>query len=280
MNKLAFLLLAGMARAQSVDIYSEFHRVDPFGAVVAMDRAVAEREMLSPAVARNAHASFHIAVSVPAKESYLLYVVTNPLTACRVSLYKEHFVATARGWIPDNLVEVHRLPDFGTMPDPEEHIEGQTTRLYLLDLWLPPNADVARFRVEVQLKVADWIVRPMEVRVVAARVPDLQEGQAPLPAVDAGAEAAAAGALEDYIAGRPLRTESQPLTLRGVIRRNAIQDMALAGTIDAGIAGPQAMMDRALRLFGDNLQFSPRIFGSEWYLRLRDFLFQRPGSLY
>ena len=70
-----------------------------------------------------------------------------------------------RGGFPTRLTEVGRLPDFGTMPDPDDGIEGQTTRVYLLELWVPPKADVARFRLEVQLKVADWIVRPMELRV-------------------------------------------------------------------------------------------------------------------
>ena len=112
------------------------------------------REILSPAVARNGFASFHIAVSVPPKESYFLYVVTNPIEACHVALYKEHFVKTPSGWIPDRLTEVHRLPDFGVMPDPDDGVEGQTTRVYLLDLWIPPTADLSRFRVEVQLKVA------------------------------------------------------------------------------------------------------------------------------
>src|ERR1051326_441307 len=104
--------IAVMARGQSVEIYPEFRRVDPFGAVVPADRALEPREILSPALARNAFASFHIAISIPPKESYLLYVAINPLTACRVALYKEHFVKTGQGWIPDALVEVNRLPDF------------------------------------------------------------------------------------------------------------------------------------------------------------------------
>ena len=85
-RKLALLpLLAGVACAQSIEIYSEFQRPDPFGGIVRADRATRPREILSPAVPRNGHASFHIAVSVPGKESYLLYVATNPLDACRVT---------------------------------------------------------------------------------------------------------------------------------------------------------------------------------------------------
>src|SRR5262249_13422846 len=125
---------------QSVEIYSEFQRVDPFGKIVTADAAPHPREILSPRAERNAFISFHIAVSVPPKESYLLYIGTNPVNACRVALYKEHFSKTAAGWIPDSLVEVRRLPDFGAMPDPDENVPGQITRLYLLDVWIPPDS--------------------------------------------------------------------------------------------------------------------------------------------
>jgi hypothetical protein len=274
------LLTASLARTQSLDIYPEFRRVDPFGEVAPADRALSPREILSPAVARNAFAAFHIAVSVPPRESYLLYVATNPLTACRVSLYREHFVKTPRGWIPDTLVEVTRLPDFGAMPDPDDGIEGQTTRLYLLELWLPPNADVARFRVEVQLKVADWIVRPMEVRVMEARVPDLPAlpRSANLPTVEQGADAAALDAVREYLAGLPARAEAHPLTVRGVISRDAEQDMALAASLPREISGKEAIERRVLELLWSNSVPFPRLFGAEWYLRLRDFLYLQQSS--
>ena len=222
--------------AQSVDIYSEFSRVDPFGEIVPADRGAQPREILSPAVARNAWASFHVVISAPPNTTYLLYVVTNPLNACRVALYKEHFEKTAAGWAPDRLTELTRLPDFGVMPDPDDGVDGQTTRAYLLDLWIPPNAEVARFRLEVQLKVGYWVVRPMEVRVIAPRVPDLRVATepVPLPPVSSGADTVALGALGDD----KERTYPPPATVRAIIRRNAVQDMALASRLDAAVAGP------------------------------------------
>ena len=187
------LAMAGALAGQSVDIYSEFSRVDPFGEIVPADRGVGPREILSPAVARNAWASFHVVITAPPATTYLLYVVTNPLNACRVALYKEHFEKTAAGWAPDRLTELTRLPDFGAIPDPADGVDGQTTRAYLLDLWIPPDADVARFRLEVQLKVGTWVVRPMEVRVIAPRVPDLRVATEAvlLPPVSSGADAVA-----------------------------------------------------------------------------------------
>ena len=214
---------------------------------------------------------------MPARESYLLYVVTNPLDACRVSLYREHFVNTRHGWVPDRLRELHRLPDFGTMPDPDDGIEGQNTRLYLLDVWIPPDASVGRFRLEVQLKVANWIVRPMEIRVLPARIPDLRPGPAPaLTRLDGPSDAPAFAALDAWLAGGRPAAAPPPQTLRHIIHRNAVQDMALAASLDPRIAGPAIVRRRALDLVPVNLRFHPRPFGAEWYLRLRDFLFALP----
>ncbi len=276
-------LTATALRAQSLEIYSEFQRVDPFGSIVAVDRAEHPREILSPAVPRNGYASFHVVVSVPPKTNYLLYVVTNPLDACRVALYKEHFVKTGGGWIPDTLAEVHRLPDFGAMPDPDEDIPGQNTRVYLLDVWIPPEASPGRFRLEAQLKVGYWIVRPMEVRVISALVPNRSGGREPgraatLPRVEESADAAATAVLGDYIAARGRGmprpyigalnpTPAEPLTVRDIIRRNAIQDMALAGS-------PQALEKLRKGLP------SRKTLGAEWYLRIRDLVYseaQRAG---
>jgi hypothetical protein len=274
---LASALLARAGHAQSVDIYSEFLRPDPFGSVVAADRALAPREILSPALARGAHLTLHIAVSVPPQESYLLYVSPNPTNACQVALYKEHFQKTPAGWIPDRLEELHRLPDFGAMPDPDDHIEGQTTRAYLLDLWVPPDAPVGRFRVEVQLKMGDWVVRPMEIRVVEAHLVEgavTTGGLQPLPPVEEATDAVALATLADYEVGRA--TTAPPIdTVRAAIRRDTLQDMALAAALPKDVAGPEALQRRAFDLMRANLLFTPRVFGAEWYLRIRDFLYSQ-----
>jgi len=266
------LAMAGALAGQSVDIYSEFSRVDPFGEIVPADRGVGPREILSPAVARNAWASFHVVITAPPATTYLLYVVTNPLNACRVALYKEHFEKTAAGWAPDRLTELTRLPDFGAIPDPADGVDGQTTRAHLLDLWIPLDADVARFRLEVQLKVGTWVVRPMEVRVIAPRVPDLRVATEAvlLPPVSSGADAVALGVLSDYQG----RTYPSPDTVRAIIRRNAVQDMALASRMDAAVAGPEALRRRweALKWSGGS-SASPHPTGAERYLRLRDWLY-------
>lgn len=264
----ALAFAAALLPAQSLDLYSEFQRVDPFGNIVAQDRAETPREILSPAVPRNGFVSFHVVVSVPPRVSYFLYVVTNPVNACRVALYREHFTKTKDGWVPDALAEVHRLPDFGVVPDPDEHIPEQTARLYLLDVWIPPDADVARFRLELQLKVGYFIVRPLEIRVTPAVAPAISKTveTVSLPPLEQSADAATAAPLAAYIVGKAEAPEAHPLTVRGIIRRNAIQDMAMAATLDRGRAGPDAIEKRRKEVMTKSS-------GAEWYLRIRDLLY-------
>ncbi|MCX6605785.1 MAG: hypothetical protein NTV52_19625, partial [Acidobacteria bacterium] len=150
----------------ALEIYSEFQRIDPFGQVVTPDRGPRPREILSPAIPRNAHASFHLAITAPPRASFFLYLVPNPAHACGVRLFRQHFTPVNTSWIPDRLEEIHRLPEFNAMPDPDQNVPGQTTSLYLLDLAIPPPTDLTGFRLEVQLKTGTWIIRPLEVRIL------------------------------------------------------------------------------------------------------------------
>jgi hypothetical protein len=248
--------------AQSLTVYSELQRVDPFGAIVAADRGAHSREILSPAAPRNGFVSFHIAVTAPAATNYFLYIQTNPINACRVALYKEQFTQTAAGWIPDALVPITRLPHFGAMPDLAAMIPGQTTRAYLLDVWVPPDARPPGFRLEVLLKTADWIVWPMEVRVLTVAVPSVSDGTArPLPPIERSADTAARAPVEDYLAGRSESLRIGPDTVRAVIRRNAAQDMALARQVDR---------DELKKLWQ-----AAHPAGAEWYLRIRDWIYKQ-----
>jgi len=260
----ALLSLAGaaMLRGQSLAVYSELQRVDPFSRIVAADRGARPREILSPAVPRNGFLSLHVAVTAPAATNYFLYVVTTPLNACRVALYKEHFTKTEAGWIPDALDPITRLPHFGAMPDAAAGIPGQTTRVYLLDIWIPPEARPPGFRLEVQLKTGDWIVWPIEVRVLPVTVPAAKgDATRPLPGIAQSAAQAARAPVEDYFEGVRESHEIDADTVRAVIRRNAIQDAALAAQLDRD----------ALK----KLWQAPHPDGAEWYLRIRDWIYRQ-----
>jgi hypothetical protein len=277
---LTFVLMAAWSVAQvpsnasilpSVEIYSEFQRIDPYGNVVDTDKGERPREIISPAVPRNARVAFHIAVTVPPGENFFLFVVPNPLDACGVEMYREHFAQTAHGWVPDALIELHSLPDFGFMPDPDQNIPGQNTRVYLLDLWIPPTAQPPGFRIEVQMKMGYFYVRPLEIRIIPVNVPNPPEAgegsKASLPGIEAGADAAALGALKDYILGRALSQAGKPATVRDIIRRDAVQDMMLARSLDSKKTDPSAM-----KRFWKSL---PAVPGAEGYLQIRDYVLRQ-----
>jgi hypothetical protein len=256
-----FALLPSL-EAQSVTIYSELQRPNPLGEIVEPDRGARPREILSPAAPRNGFISFHVAVTAPAGTNYLLYVVTTPLDACRVSLYKEEFAKTKVGWIPDGLDPVTQLPSFGAMPDMAAKIPGQTTRVYLLDVWIPPEGKPPGFRLDVRLKTAEWIVSPMEVRVLPVTVPPVPGGvNRRLPPIEESAAAAVRAPVEDFLAGMTESRDISSNTVRAIIRRNAIQDMALATALDRA----------ALR----KLWLAPHPAGAEWYLRIRDWIYRQ-----
>jgi hypothetical protein len=190
-------------------------------------------------------------VTVPPAENFFLFVVPNPLDACGVEMHREHIVKTARGWIPDTLVELHSLPDFGFMPDLDQNIPEQNTRVYLLDLWIPPDARPPGFRIEVQMKMGYFYVRPLEIRVIPANVPNLPADgvSAPLPAVGESAEAAAMGVWKEYFSGHRSYRSGKPATVRDAIRRDAVQDMVLASSL--GKKTEPKAMKRFSRLHGN-----------------------------
>ena len=143
-----FLLSASSAAwAQSLRVYSEFAQIDATGKVTA---PAEPREILSPAIARNAFSSFQVVVDVPSGTPYQLYVAQNPENAVEVTLYREN---------GDKLEKV------------EQPVSGDATQVFWMDLWTARDAPVQRIKVEPQLHVNnDWVIYPMEARVMEATV--------------------------------------------------------------------------------------------------------------
>jgi hypothetical protein len=211
------------AQDASLSVFSEFRRIDPYGRIVAYDRGGKPREVLSPAVARNAYASFRIAIRLPKDTPTWLYIQQNP-ERFRAHLYREQYTKAGKEWIPDELQPV-KAPCFLILPDTASPIADQTTQSYWLDLWVPADAPVERVRVQVVIKVEeDWIQYPMEVRVTGRIVP----GPAPLPnALPPFRQSMA----QVWRTGWTAAAEPAPggeLTIRGLVIRNARQDRALA----------------------------------------------------
>ncbi len=276
------LLLAGPVHSQSLRVLSEFQRVDPFGDVVSVDRTPEPREILSPAVARNAFASFHIAATAPEREPFFIYVQTNPPDIFQITLYKELFVKTDAGWIPDVLEPV-KLPAFDTLPYLPLPIPGQNTVCYWLDIWVPAKTEVQRVRLEVLMKVGrGWIMYPMEVRVTPAVAPAIPVKQnVVLPPVTARADAAVYGPLRNFLCNAHEPGRKERLSVRELIHRNAVQDLSLARALQGrGIDLRAEILHRAGGADKKEWCQSPATAsppGAEWFLRVRDLIYRKAG---
>lgn len=282
-----FLALTGVALADGVRVYTEFERIDPFGNIVAIDQAEAPREVLSPALARNAWTTFQVVVG-PAGEPYTLFIAQNPEHTVDVRLYRATFARHGEAWLPDRLEPV-AMAENGAVGAIERQVPGQTVLVYWMDVWVRPEARVERFRLEVQLKVGErWTIYPMEVRVQAAR-PLAQPaptgapaGPGPQPAVEAPSSAAALAVMRAFVCGggAPATEEQAPSTIRALIRRNALQDQSLARSLQPAL-GRAAVAEGMLAAVGARDPASwcrdpktPPELGAEWYLRVRDYLYK------
>jgi hypothetical protein len=281
-------MLAGAAQAQlpSIKIYSEFQRIDPFGQVVAPDRpsreGVAPREILSPGLARNAHATYHAAVTAPPGATYSLYVGQNPADFLGVTMYKEVQVLRGAQWVPDQLERVS-FPYTGTFPGATKPIPGQTTVTFLMDVWVPFDTAVQRTRLELQLFAAGrWIIYPLEVRVLPAIVPTHEVSRTSLAGIPEASDMTARAALRGYVCGGKTGAGAgtgavEPTTVRGMILRNASQDIALARSLEEKPG--ERILPEILKIAGAgeaakwcDAPVFPADLGPEWYLRLRDAL--------
>jgi hypothetical protein len=231
-----FLLFAVAASSQPLRVYSEFARIDATGKVTA---PAEPREILSPAIVRNGFSSFQVVVDVPKGTPYQLYVAQNPENSVVVTLYREN---------GDKLEPV-------TQP-----ASGDTTQVFWMDLWTARDAPVQRIKVEPQLHVNnDWVIYPMEARVVSAIVPDIGRFSAGRPAQEV---------MGNYLCNRPdVSITNEARSVFTSRERNAQQDVNLAAPVK----------DELLKLFGScDAPPSP---DPEWYLRIRDYLLRLPQTV-
>lgn len=274
----ALLLLAaaipGVAQIDTLRVFSEFTRIDPFGKIVRQDRGTAEpRHILSPGIPRNAFSSLRIAVSLDKPGKYILDIGQNPENAVKATLYKERFEKVGDQWIPDGLEPV-KIPYESVFP--EESIPGQTAITFWLDMWVAKDAPVDRIKVEPQLWVAtadDWYTYPMEVRLLEVVIPPVAPATAALPGVAERSDSAAAAVLRSVHCGAPVRgTPGKPAdTARALIRRNALQLAALNNRAAAAHLLKVSRMSTVSAWCSGKL---PDPAGPEWVLRYRDLVLQ------
>jgi len=219
------VLVSTRLNAQAVEVYSEFW---PF----ANSSAVA-REIISPAVARNGFSTFKVLVRAPAGKSFFLFCETNPPNLVEARLYK----IGAEGRL-----ELVRSPNFGVIPDEDN------SRAYLLDIRIPADAEPGRrVRLELQLKMGDWIVYPLELRIQRATVP--------LSAIEAS---------------------QAPLSLPAMTERNRRQDRSLEELLNL----PEVWFLTAQHIVNGWTEHSPLSTADdpEWYLRVRDLMYRRANT--
>jgi hypothetical protein len=222
--------------AQSVQVYSEFAQLNDAGQVIAPENP---REILSPAVARNAFSSFQLAIQVASGVKFQVYIGQNPENAVKVSLYRRDGAKLVPVVVP---------------------YEGISSQVFWMDVFLNADAPVRRVKIEPQVGIGgDWVTYPMEVRVIDAVV------RGNLPSTHAMAEPLEA--MRGFLCG------SEPGPLRGAPMgaafrfRNAQQDIALAA------AASPAIRDELKRAMGGCSAPAPA--DPEFYLRLRDLLLRR-----
>lgn len=241
--KLALLLgiATGCVSAQSVQVYSEFAQLNDAGEVVAPENP---REILSPAVARNAFTSFQLAIQVPRGAKFVVYIGQNPDNAAKVTLYRR-----AGGKLEPVVVPY----------------EGVSSQVLWVDVWVDGNAPVRRVKIEPQVGIdGEWVTYPMEVRVSEAVV--------------AGTPPPGQAIAEPFEVTRAFLCGGEPRPPRGKILagaelrfRNAQQDAALAGASSA------ALRDKLKEAMGGCSAPAPA--DPEFYLRVRDVFFASPKKV-
>jgi hypothetical protein len=220
------LLAAAASVAQPLRVYSEYAEINARGEVVAPE---SPREILSPAMVRNGFTSFQVVIQAPKGTPFTLYVGQNPAEAVKITLYR------ASG---------------GRLERVELPYESDSTQILWMDLWTDREAPVRRVKIEPELFIdGDWVVYPMEARVVEATVPD---GKRP------EGEGGAFVILRRSICGARSTEDSAG----GIYRmhfRNAQQDLALAA---------RAPKEDVRKLVCDAAPSSD----PESYLKIRDYL--------
>lgn len=273
---LAVLILILPAFAQNIRVVSEFTRIRPDGEVVTFDRGERVREILSPAMARNAYATYRVVVEAPPGQPYTIHIGQNPDNSCEVRMYQEAYAKVGDEWVPDSLV-LQNLPLNASLG------ENQRVQTYLLDLFVPETTKTGRFRVEIQMWANDrWTIYPMEMRPRFIMAPARAQPLGPLPANEARADTGILAPLRESLCREQRKAQPvQPVTARALLVRNVRQDLMIAeGRMPSeSFDGVASMLLRAGGYPLSAKEFcdagaKPAPWGPEWWLRARDYIYQ------
>src|SRR5215471_7654415 len=217
--------------AQPFRVFSEFARIGADGEPQSPENP---REILSPAVARNAYATFQLVVKPGQGNTANLWIGQNPENSFRVDLYREQG---------------------GKLIPTAEPVEIKKTEVLWLDVFVSRATPVTRIKLEPELYLKeDWVIYPMEIRIAESIVPD---------SVTVSGSQTAMNVMRSFLCGKRLDASpaATPSTPANLIFRNASQDVQLA---------PLALKTDLQKKFGACDQPEPA--NPEYYLRIRDFL--------
>jgi hypothetical protein len=171
------ILAAASAAAGTLEALPEYLRPDPFGGIVAADRAAGGAGFLKSVrleAARGGYVSCHLVVKLPEKGPYRLRVeFARADRNVQADLFREwfHRHRADKRYYPDALIPV-RTPHASAMPEADNRIEAQTAQAYWLDLWVAPDAAPGVYQAAAVLEAGGRTsTLPIELRVIAATVP-------------------------------------------------------------------------------------------------------------
>lgn len=168
-------MFALLLLAVSLQALPDYLRPDPFGAIVAADRAAQPAVFLRAAElegARGDYVSCHLVVQLPEGGEYTLSI-DNAGGVLQPEIYREwfHLLTGDQGYYPDALIPV-RGPWRSRLPEPDNRVPGQTAQAFWLDLWIPPGASPGVHEAAAVLESGGRTYRlPIRVRVLEAVVP-------------------------------------------------------------------------------------------------------------
>ncbi len=172
-------VLASLAICQAADlsVSPAYLRPDPFGAIVASDSLENARpaHRITLETARGSYASCHLIAALPEGGDYQVDLQPfSPGSGIQADLYREwyHFVPSVKRYIPDALIPV-RSPYRSHLPEPDNHVAGQTVQAFWLDFWVSPATPAGRYTTSATLRAGpNSATLPVEVRVRPAVVPN------------------------------------------------------------------------------------------------------------
>lgn len=264
---LCALTLSVGVSAQTVQVFSPFTRIDPFGKPVRVDTGrKAPREVLSPGLPRNATTGLHVVVEGSPGAEFKLYIGLNPEDAVAVKLYRELYSRQGDQWIPDRLQECV-LPCSGKIG--MDLIEGQTAQAFWLDLRVARNAPVERIKIEPQAGFGDlWARYPMEARILEATAPDVAPATTSVASLESPSDYSARNILKQKLCGNREKVGVKiALTVRDFIARDAAQDLAMASVVPSIELWSVTNASDQQSWCKVNV---PNPDGAEWYLRIHD----------